>query len=188
MAIFNFARRARKLRCYTLMLLEISRRTRWWCLKCVKVYPSRDIRPFVMYCVNGKPRSSLLIESTDSMIHVRVCVTSSTLRTWRAVVDNIRWRIVGVMFLPSIFEKRCGDFRRSMWRLSKIDVSPFEDRRSMSRCVDLRRSMCRPSEIDVLTFEDRCVDLRRSMIDGRCVGLRRSMVDVKLGCYTCSKH
>ena len=25
-----------------------------------------NIRPFVMYCVNGKPRSSLLIESTDS--------------------------------------------------------------------------------------------------------------------------
>ena len=24
--------------------------------------------PFVMYCVNGKPHSSLLIESTDSMI------------------------------------------------------------------------------------------------------------------------
>ena len=34
----------------------------------MKVYPQRDIRPFVMYCVNGKPRSSLLIESTDSMI------------------------------------------------------------------------------------------------------------------------
>ena len=34
----------------------------------MKVYPSRDILPFVMYCVNGKPRSSLLIESTDSMI------------------------------------------------------------------------------------------------------------------------
>ena len=34
----------------------------------MKVYPARDIRPFVMYCVNGKPRSSLLIESTDSMI------------------------------------------------------------------------------------------------------------------------
>ena len=32
----------------------------------MKVYPPRDIRPFVMYCVNGKPRSSLLIESTDS--------------------------------------------------------------------------------------------------------------------------
>ena len=50
--------------------IENSRRTRWWCLKCVKVYPPRDIRPFVMYCVNGKPRSSLLIESTDSMIFV----------------------------------------------------------------------------------------------------------------------
>ena len=50
------------------ILLEISCRTRWWCLKCVIVYLARDIRPFVMYCVNGKPRSSLLIESTDSMI------------------------------------------------------------------------------------------------------------------------
>ena len=102
-----------------------------------------------------------------------MCVTSSTLRTWRAVVDNIRWRIVGVMFLPSIFENRCGNFRRSMYRLSKIDdrchdVSTFED-----RCVDLRRSLCRPSKIDVSTFGDRCVDLRWSMcrpskIDGRC--------------------
>ena len=32
------------------------------------VYLARDITPFVMYCVNGKPRSSLLIESTDYMI------------------------------------------------------------------------------------------------------------------------
>ena len=53
------------------------------------------------------------------------------------------------------FEDRCIAFRRSMYRLSKIDdrchdVSTFKD-----RCVDLRRSMCRPSEIDVLTFEDR---------------------------------
>ena len=32
------------------------------------VYLARDIPPFVMYCINGKPRSSLLIESTDSMI------------------------------------------------------------------------------------------------------------------------
>ena len=55
-------------RCYILVLLEISHRTRWLCLKCVIVYLARDIRPFVMYCVNRKPRSSLLIESTDSMI------------------------------------------------------------------------------------------------------------------------
>ena len=31
------------------------------------VYLARDIPQFVMYCVNGKPRSSLFIESTDSM-------------------------------------------------------------------------------------------------------------------------
>ena len=38
-------------------------------------------------------------------------------------------------------------------------------RRSRSRCVDLRRSMCRLSKIDVSTFGDGCVDLRRPMID-----------------------
>ena len=134
----------------------------------MKVYPPRDIRPFVMYCVNGKPRSSLLIESTDSMIlfifiHVRmsVCHFVYILQgLGSAVVDNIRRRIVGVMFPPSIFEDRCVDFRRSMCHPSKIDVSPFEDRcHDVStfgdRCVDFRRSMCRPSEMDVLTFEDR---------------------------------
>ena len=36
------------------------------------VYLAQDIRPFVMYCVNGKPRSSLLIESTDSMILILI--------------------------------------------------------------------------------------------------------------------
>ena len=66
-------------------------------------------------------------------------------------MDNIRRRIVGVMFPPSIFEDRCVDFRRSMCRLSNIDVSPF--------------TMCRPSGIDVSTFGDGCVDLRRPMID-----------------------
>ena len=35
------------------------------------VYLARDFPQFVMYCVNGKPRSSLFIESTDSMIYTR---------------------------------------------------------------------------------------------------------------------
>ena len=81
-------------------------------------------------------------------------------------MDNIRRRIVGVMFPPSIFE-----FRRSMCRLSKIDValrrikidvSPFED-----QCHDVSTfgDGCQLSKIDVSTFEDRCVDLRRPMID-----------------------
>ena len=48
--------------------LEISSRTRWSCLKCVIVCLARDIPAFVMYCVNGESGSSLLIESTDSMI------------------------------------------------------------------------------------------------------------------------
>ena len=63
-------------------------------------------------------------------------------------MDNIRRRIVGVMFPPSIFENRCVNFRRSMCCPSKIDVSPFE-----VRCHD------------VSTFGDGDVDLRRPMID-----------------------
>ena len=77
-------------------------------------------------------------------------------------MDNIRRRIVGVMFPPSIFEDRCVDFRRWMIDMSPFEdrVSPFEDRcHDVStfgdRCVDFRRSMCRPSEMDVLTTEDR---------------------------------
>ena len=46
----------------------------------MKVYPPRDIRPFVMYCVNGKPRSSLLIESTDSMILILILILQWTYR------------------------------------------------------------------------------------------------------------
>ena len=43
--------------------------------KCVIVFLVRDIPQIVMYCVNGKPRSSLFIESIDSMIinHRRAC-------------------------------------------------------------------------------------------------------------------
>ena len=70
-------------------------------------------------------------------------------------MDNIRRRIVGVMFPPSIFEDRCVDFRRSM-----IDVSTFKD-----RYVALRRLCVALRSHDVSTFEDGCVDLRRPMID-----------------------
>ena len=50
------------------------------------VYPARDIRPFIMYYVNGKPRSSLLIESTDSMIQPGKCRPLSTLE-----LGNAKW-------------------------------------------------------------------------------------------------
>ena len=56
---------------------------------------------------------------------------------------------------------------------SKIDVLTFED-----QSVDFRRSMCRPSKIDVSTFEDRWSMCRPSKMDDGCVNLRRSMMDV----------
>ena len=44
-----------------------------WCLKCLIVYLAGAIQAFVMYCFNGTSRSSLLIESTDSMICIYIC-------------------------------------------------------------------------------------------------------------------
>ena len=38
------------------------------------VYLARDIPAFVMYCVNGESGSSLLIESTDSMIYIYIYI------------------------------------------------------------------------------------------------------------------
>ena len=43
------------------------------------VYLARDIPAFVMYCVYGASRSSLLIESTDSMIE---CTLLNPLQGW----------------------------------------------------------------------------------------------------------
>ena len=75
MAIF-FTSRGARVNCAImamlyLILLEVSRRTRWWRLKYVIVYLARDIPPFVMYCIFGESGSSLLIESTNSMKHLR---------------------------------------------------------------------------------------------------------------------
>ena len=73
MAILYFARRARKLRYYGDVIHSFDWKSAvehdGGCLKCVEVFLALDIPPFVMYCVNGKPRSSLFIESTDSMIY-----------------------------------------------------------------------------------------------------------------------
>ena len=44
------------------------------------VYLARAIQAFVMYCVNGTSRSSLLIESTDSMIYIYIERERETVR------------------------------------------------------------------------------------------------------------
>ena len=77
----------------------------------------------------------------------------------------MRCWVVGAMFPPSIFENRCGDLRRSMYQLSKIDDdgSMCRPSRIDDRCVDLRRWM-----IDVLTFEDRWSLCRPLKTDDRC--------------------
>ena len=64
----------------------------------MKVYPPRDIRPFVMYCVNGKPRSSLLIESTDSMILILILILQWTYRD-SVLFSDARLHVHPIRFL-----------------------------------------------------------------------------------------
>ena len=70
-------------------------------------------------------------------------------------MDNIRRRIVGVMFPPSIFEDRCVDFRRSMCRLSKIDVSPFEDLVSRASVYFARAEINEKTEAKYTVWSDK---------------------------------
>ena len=63
------------------------------------VYLARDIPQFVMYCVNGKPRSSLFIVYTDSMIIIPLpgCTVRKSLRRWkeRALLDLLlAWKVL----------------------------------------------------------------------------------------------
>ena len=74
------------------------------------------------------------------------------------------WTVFG----DELLECRCDvglSVRCFRLRSSKIDVSTFEDR-------------CRPSKMDASTFEDRRSMCRSSRIDDRCVDLRRWMIDV----------
>ena len=100
-------------RCYTLIPLEINCRTWWCCLKCVIMYLARDIPPFVMYCVYGESGSSLLIESTDSMIYVRVskfCVCLCVLHLLENMLHS-KWRNDQLKFLPSHLWHRVNHMR-----------------------------------------------------------------------------
>ena len=86
----------------------------------MEVFLALDIPPFVMYCVNGKPRSSLFIESTDSMIprdwkldHVSAYARTFVLSQTSFVLEVLFSRESGCrerIFLPC-FSAWC-DYRR----------------------------------------------------------------------------
>ena len=102
----------------------------------MKVYPPRDIRPFVMYCVNGKPRSSLLIESTDSMIVDYDCLVVNeeiiTLEQTSLLQSLHRekyqfHKIIKVYFAKKALASRmnCNDFWKVFFRTIQISFIPF---------------------------------------------------------------
>ena len=69
------------------------------------VFLARDIPPFVMYCVNGKPCSSLFIESTDSMMKYEESVWMNVVRRENGrnlVSENKSTRV-----RPSLKQKIC---------------------------------------------------------------------------------
>ena len=58
------------------------------------VYLTRDIPAFVMFCVNGESGSSLLIESTDSMIIVAIVVVVDQFFVFLASYNNSYGRTI----------------------------------------------------------------------------------------------
>ena len=91
----------------------------------MKVYPPRDIRPFVMYCVNGKPRSSLLIESTDSMIiwqdkdvqsELFACIGFILQQLW-PVMSLVVWACASVVFRGDLEKAVFAVFNISIYRI-----------------------------------------------------------------------
>ena len=53
------------------------------------MYLVRDIPAFVMYCVNGESGSSLLIESTDSMISKYCKWGNKCAAKWKAYLSFV---------------------------------------------------------------------------------------------------
>ena len=63
------------------------------------MYLSRAIQAFVMYCVNGTSRSSLLIESTDSMITGIIMRGYDEIRIIRFISSPItKWLLIGCVY------------------------------------------------------------------------------------------
>ena len=53
------------------------------------VYLARDIPAFVMYCVNGESGSSLLTESTDSMIDTGALISLEKLDSHATITTSV---------------------------------------------------------------------------------------------------
>ena len=69
------------------------------------IFLGRDIPPFVMYCVNGKPRSSLFIESTDFMIY--------TYRLTNSSISDLIKRNTGMKYKRGFFAQYSHDTVRT---------------------------------------------------------------------------
>ena len=74
------------------------------------MYLARDIPAFVMYCVNGESGSSLLIESTDSMMIFTVVTTDFHNTLYSTVqYSTVQFSVMALSlpYMPNIYHV-CG--------------------------------------------------------------------------------
>ena len=89
------------------------------------VYLARAIQAFVMYCVNGTSRSSLLIESTDSMINIIYIYIYTS--------KNFRYNVL-CCFLCQVMLRACAgmDYRELLQMLCLLAGPRLEEVRALS--------------------------------------------------------
>ena len=128
--------------------------------------PSARYSSFVMYCVNGKPRSSLFIESTDSMIIIISIVF------WVYII-NIRNESTEVQTLGAIRIQLYHQCFEQVWQhnfTSIIGLRRSTQRHRSSKVgtsiVDLRKSTQQSSKVDTSIIDLRRSTHRSSKIEG----------------------
>ena len=107
----------------------------------------------ISYCARFARSINIIIyqESQICTISYRARFARSIINFYTCIYIYTHMSVRNFVYSKDL-ERSCGQYSVTNCR---CDVSAF----------DLRKSMCRLSKIDVATFEDRCIALRRSTID-----------------------
>ena len=123
------------------------------------VYLARDILPFVMYCVNGKPRSSLLIRTVGSILPLvrRVLVekanpqkcarTASARDIWGRPELNIHSKLLIIQIFYSCKSRLL--FKKLLTYHSRHSTNYSTE----SRCCRYHATQTRPQFVRVMSRE-----------------------------------
>ena len=121
------------------------------------VYLARDIPAFIMYCVNGESGSSLLIESTDSMIKDTLWEnvdilneTNSEDRVWiKTIVQtpcNLRDDIYACSCHMPSADSTSALHEGSQWNSLEVELLKYSMKGHILLCGDLNARTCLTSD------------------------------------------